>query len=128
MDYLIERPSSSAAHIGFHIDFLDLIKTFDLPADSGSGQEHCVFSRVHHVRGHTHSMSGGGSFLVEWSGSKAGMKHACSWEPEENLTHCAQLMREWFKLGLTAQKHRVAEAKAMGINAVSVSDTPHCLQ
>ena len=50
------------------------------------------------------------------------MKHECSWEPEENLTHCAQLMREWFKLGLTAQKHRLTEAKAIGINAVSMSE------
>ena len=32
-------------------------------------------------------------------------------------------MREWFKLDLTAQKHRLTEAKALGINAVSVSDT-----
>ena len=31
-------------------------------------------------------------------------------------------MREWFKLGLTAQKHRLTEAKAMGINAVSMSE------
>ena len=60
--------------------------------------------------------------MVEWSDSKAGAKHECSWEPEENLTHCAQLMREWFKLGLTAQKHRLTEAKAMGINAVSMSE------
>ena len=30
-------------------------------------------------------------------------------------------MREWFKLGLTAQKHRLTEAKPIGINAVSMS-------
>ena len=50
------------------------------------------------------------------------MRHECSWEPEENLTHCAQLMREWFKLGLTAQKQRLAEARTIGINAVSMSE------
>ena len=50
------------------------------------------------------------------------MKHKCSWEPEENLTHCAQLMREWFKLGLTAQKHRLAEARTIGISAMSMSE------
>ena len=50
------------------------------------------------------------------------MTHECSWEPEENLTHCAQLLREWLKLGLTAQKHRLTEAKAIGINAVSMSE------
>ena len=73
------------------------------------------------VRERTHRGQGGKSFLVEWSDSKAGTKHECSWEPEENLTHCAQLLREWFKLGLTAQKHILTEAKAIGINAVSMS-------
>ena len=32
-------------------------------------------------------VKGGGTFLVEWSDNKAGTKHECSWEPEENLTH-----------------------------------------
>ena len=31
-------------------------------------------------------------------------------------------MREWFKLGLTAQKQRLAEARTIGINAVSMSE------
>ena len=30
-------------------------------------------------------------------------------------------MREWFRLGLTAQKDRLTEAKTIGINAVSMS-------
>ena len=29
-------------------------------------------------------------------------------------------MREWFKLGLTAHKHRLTEAKAIGIKTVSI--------
>ena len=73
-------------------------------------------------RTHSSRLGGGKSFLVEWSDIKAGTKHECSWEPEENVTHCAQLLREWFKLGLAAQKHRLIEAKAIGINAVSISE------
>ena len=60
---------------------------------------------------HSARLGGGRSFLVEWSDSTSGKQHECSWEPEENLAHCAQLMREWFKLSLTAQKERLAEAK-----------------
>jgi hypothetical protein len=39
-----------------------------------------------------------------------------------NQKRTSQLMREWFKLGLTAQKRRLTEAKAIGINAVSMSE------
>jgi hypothetical protein len=31
-------------------------------------------------------------------------------------------MREWFKLGLTTQKQRLAEARTIGINPVSMSE------
>ena len=53
----------------------------------------------------------GNSYLVEWSDSGDGTEHTCSWEPEQNLTHCPQLIREWFELGLTEQKDRLKDAK-----------------
>ena len=56
------------------------------------------------VRGNIQRDRGGTSYLVEWSDSSDGTEHKCSWEPEQNLTHCPQLIKEWFELGLTEQK------------------------
>ena len=62
--------------------------------------------------------------------------HQCTWEVEENLTHCEQLMREWLKLSMSEKADRLKEAQNTvgiaaiggGINAVtlarhSLSDT-----
>ena len=127
VDYLIRKICSSAEPIRCHIDFLNLFITFDLPADSEPkapvAAKSTEYSAERIMGEKTHSARlGGESFLVEWTDSETGTKHECSWEPEENLTHCAQLMREWCKLVLTAQKHRLIGAKAIGINAVSMSE------
>ena len=126
VDYLIKKIGVSSAPIRCHVGVLNLFRTFDLPAVSEAKAPEAVKSTEYsteQIMGEkTHSCQGAGrSFLIKWTDSKNGTQHECSWDPEENLTHCAQLMREWFKLGLTAQKDRLTEARTIGINAVAMS-------
>ena len=73
------------------------------------------------VRGNIQQKQGGGtSYLVEWSDNSVDTEHKCSWEPEQNLTHCPQLIKEWFELGLTEQKDRVKNTKQIGIMSLQL--------
>ena len=69
VDYLIKKIGSSAAPIRWHVDFLNLFKTFDLPADSEpkarGAAESTGYSAERIMGEKTHSARfGGNSFLV----------------------------------------------------------------
>jgi hypothetical protein len=76
--------------------------------------------RILGERKHSARQGGGTSYLVEWSDSSDGTEHKCSWEPQQNLTHCPQLIKEWFELGLTEQKDRLKDAKEIGIMSLQI--------
>ena len=70
---------------------------------------------------HSVRAGGGTSFLVQWEDTDDTV-HKCSWEPESNLTHCTQLMKEWYQIGLSEQKGRLTEAKTIGIMALNLTE------
>ena len=86
------------APIRCHIDFLNLFKNFDLSTYSEPkapvAAKSTEYSAERIMDEKTHSARLGGAILVEWPDRNTGMKHEYSWEPEENLTYCARLMRE----------------------------------
>ena len=113
MDYLIQMIGSSQQPVRCHVDHLRIFRTFqtdttDEPAAPAAASK--TEYRVERIMGekkHSAKQGGGNSYLVEWSDSSDGTEHKCSWEPEQNLTHCPQLIKEWFELGLTEQKDRL---------------------
>ena len=129
IDYFIKRLGSSSKPIRCHINDLNLFKSFtvsntdqtakDLPATVA--KEYTV-ERVMGSKDHSARPGGGKSFLIQWANSTDGTVHKCSWEPEENITHAAQLLREYYKLSVAERKTRLTEARTIGINAVSLSE------
>ena len=89
VDYLIKKIGSSAAPIRCHVDFLNLFKTFDLPADSEPrapvAAKSTEYSAERIMGEKTHSarfLGGSHSWL---SGQTAKLVRSTSaWEPEEN--------------------------------------------
>ena len=81
VDYLIKKIGSSSAPIRCHVDFLNLFRTFDFPADSEAkapeAAEKTEYSaeRIMGEKTHSARLGGGKSFLVEWSDSGSGKQH-----------------------------------------------------
>jgi hypothetical protein len=126
VDCLIQIIGSSQQPVRCHVDPLRLFRTFqtdttDEPAAAAAPSEtEYKVERIMGERKHSARQGGGTSYLVEWSDSSGGTEHKCSWEPEQNLTHCPQLIKEWFELGLTEQKNRLEDAKQIGIMSLQL--------
>ena len=126
VDSLIQMVGSSQQPVRCHVDHLRLFRTFqtdttDEPAAAAatSNTEYRA-ERIMGEKKHSAKQGGGNSYLVEWSDSSDGTEHKCSCEPEQNLTHCPQLIKEWFELGLTEQKDRLKDAKQIGIMSLQL--------
>ena len=137
VDYQLRKVGTTDKPIRCHVDHLREFKSFtpvvddstppDAAAASGS-KEYAAF-RIMSERKHSARLGGGRSFLIQWKDDSDGTAHPCTWEVEENLTHCEQLMREWLKLSMAEKASRLKEAKTTvgiaaiggGINAVTLA-------
>ena len=88
-------------------------------AAAAPGSKEYAALRVMSEKKHSARLGGSRSFLIQWKDTPDGTVHRCTWEVEENLTHCEQLMRKWLKLSMSEKSDRLKEAQnTMGIAAI----------
>ena len=112
VDYVLQLIGSSNQPVRAHVDRIHLFRTFEAtevdtaaPAPAAGKKEYAA-ERIMGEKKHSARAGGGTSFLVQWEDTDDTV-HKCSWEPESNLTHCTQLMKEWYQIGLSEQKGRL---------------------
>ena len=122
VDYQLRKVGTTNKLIRCHIDHLREFKTFapvteDSTAPEAAaapGSKEYVALRIMSEKKHSARLGGSRSFLIQWKDDPDGTVHQCTWEVEENLTHCEQLMREWLKLSMSEKSDRLKEAQSTG--------------
>ena len=98
LDVPVKKLGSSNQPIRSHADRLNIFRTFDtvesdtpIPETARGKTEYTADKRMGEKL-HSALAGGGKSYLslVQWADNADGTSHKCSWEPESNLTHCAQ--------------------------------------
>ena len=127
VDYQLRKVGTTNKLIRCHIDHLREFKSFTPVTDDSVAPEAAaapdskVYAalRIMGEKKHSARLGGARSFLIQWKDDTDGMVHKCTWEVEENLTHCDQLMREWLKLSISEKSDRLKEAQnTVGIAAI----------
>ena len=137
VDYQLRKVGTTYKLIRCHIDHLREFKSFTPVTDDSTtpevaaalgSKEHAAL-RIMSEKKHAGRLGGSRSFLIQWKDDPDGTAHPCTWEVEDNLTHCEQSIREWLKLSMSEKTDRLKEAQSTvgiaaiggGINAVTLA-------
>ena len=96
VDYQLRKVGTTDKLIRGHIDHLREFKLFTPFTDdsvapeaaAAPGSKEYEALRIMSEKTHSARLGGSGPFLVQWKDEPDGTVHQCTWEVEENLTHC----------------------------------------